>query len=149
MKTYICPKCGAIAEKNAYYGRITCTSCDWEGYDENEYEPPKNKVEILMESSRRFDITTTAKTAKEFNSIIANIIDSGNPFMVIDDEYTINVLDICEIRFIEMSQISGSKPEYTKPKVSCIVGKDTKTEECEWCVHNSKCEIYKGNDEKL
>ena len=269
MKIYICPKCGAIAEKNAYYGRITCTSCDWEGYDETmkmtnkdyfveeklngkvpfmrigfdddiRYEktvlltvdyptyfickphrdwenykwfcmsmaysnrilatrvpkevlvgclsgfwsirdmvtrlgddteiyeisadypyaklvedistcvglPPtgefidddwrteynldeyikqlkeeienepcdvlddigtediatENKVEILMESSRRFDVTTAAKTAKEFNDIIANIIDSGNPFMTIDDEYTINVLDICEIRFIEVNE---------------------------------------------
>ena len=26
----ICPKCGAIAEYNAYYNRITCTSCNWE-----------------------------------------------------------------------------------------------------------------------
>lgn len=26
----ICPKCGAIAEFNAYYGRITCTRCTWE-----------------------------------------------------------------------------------------------------------------------
>lgn len=26
----ICPKCGAIAEYNAYYGRTTCTRCPWE-----------------------------------------------------------------------------------------------------------------------
>ena len=26
----ICPKCGAIAEYNAYYGRVTCTRCTWE-----------------------------------------------------------------------------------------------------------------------
>ena len=102
--TVICPKCGAIAEFNHFRDAYECTAqnCDWEGYDENEYEPPKNKVEILMESSRRFDITTTAKTAKEFNDIIENIIDSGNPFMAIDDEHTINVLDICELRFIEV-----------------------------------------------
>ena len=25
----ICQKCGAIAEYNAYYGRVTCTKCDW------------------------------------------------------------------------------------------------------------------------
>lgn len=29
--TPICPKCGAIAEYNSYYGRITCTRCEWEG----------------------------------------------------------------------------------------------------------------------
>ena len=32
---YSCPKCGAIAEYNAYYGRITCTSCNWEGNKED------------------------------------------------------------------------------------------------------------------
>lgn len=26
----ICPRCGAIAEFNAYYGRVTCTRCNWE-----------------------------------------------------------------------------------------------------------------------
>lgn len=26
----ICPECHAIAEYNAYYGRITCTRCSWE-----------------------------------------------------------------------------------------------------------------------
>lgn len=26
----ICPKCGAIAEYNAYYGRTICTRCRWE-----------------------------------------------------------------------------------------------------------------------
>ena len=25
----ICQKCGAIAEYNAYYGRVTCTRCGW------------------------------------------------------------------------------------------------------------------------
>ena len=30
----ICPKCRAIAEYNAYYGRITCTRCAWEGKKE-------------------------------------------------------------------------------------------------------------------
>lgn len=26
----ICPNCGAVAEFNAYYGRSTCTRCNWE-----------------------------------------------------------------------------------------------------------------------
>ena len=26
----ICPKCGSVAEYNAYYGRVTCTKCSWE-----------------------------------------------------------------------------------------------------------------------
>ena len=30
MSIKICPKCGSIAEYNAYYGRITCTKCTWE-----------------------------------------------------------------------------------------------------------------------
>ena len=31
----ICPRCGAIAEYNAYYGRYTCTRCNWEEKPEN------------------------------------------------------------------------------------------------------------------
>lgn len=27
---FICPECGSIAEYNAYYGRVVCTSCTWE-----------------------------------------------------------------------------------------------------------------------
>ena len=34
---------------------------------------------------------------------------------------------------------------YVVPRVVCNLGKDTKTEECEWCILNSKCEIYKGD----
>lgn len=26
----ICPKCGSIAEYNAYYGTVVCTRCNWE-----------------------------------------------------------------------------------------------------------------------
>ena len=32
----ICPKCGAIAEYDAYYGRTICTSCDWESEKESK-----------------------------------------------------------------------------------------------------------------
>ena len=28
--TKICPECKSIAEYNAYYGRVTCTRCNWE-----------------------------------------------------------------------------------------------------------------------
>ncbi len=34
MKT--CPKCGAIAEFNSYYGRTTCTRCDWENVEQDQ-----------------------------------------------------------------------------------------------------------------
>ncbi len=33
----ICPKCGAIAEYNAYYGRTICTSCSWESDKSSKY----------------------------------------------------------------------------------------------------------------
>ena len=32
----ICPKCGAVAEFNAYYGRVTCTRCNWEDKEGDE-----------------------------------------------------------------------------------------------------------------
>lgn len=35
----ICPKCGAIAEYNAYYGRVTCTRCTWESEKETPIIP--------------------------------------------------------------------------------------------------------------
>lgn len=35
----ICPKCGAIAEYNAYYGRTTCTRCSWESDKLKATEP--------------------------------------------------------------------------------------------------------------
>lgn len=38
----ICPKCGAIAEYNAYYGRTTCTRCDWES--EKKSTPPISRL---------------------------------------------------------------------------------------------------------
>ena len=41
----ICPKCGSIAEYNAYYGRTTCTSCEWES------EPNKNK-KVMVKSDK-------------------------------------------------------------------------------------------------
>jgi len=37
LSVKICPRCGGIAEYNAYYGKIMCTrtNCNWEGYPEN------------------------------------------------------------------------------------------------------------------
>lgn len=37
----ICPKCGGIAEFNAYYGRITCTRCVWESEKINSEDSKK------------------------------------------------------------------------------------------------------------
>lgn len=37
--TKTCPKCGAIAEYNAYYGRTTCTRCDWESEKQGLNKP--------------------------------------------------------------------------------------------------------------
>jgi len=42
----ICPKCGAIAEYNAYYGRTTCTRCSWE----SEKSKTVSQREFLMRS---------------------------------------------------------------------------------------------------
>lgn len=46
----ICPNCGKVLAYNSYFGAYICSNCNWESYenyDENEYEPPKNKVEII------------------------------------------------------------------------------------------------------
>lgn len=41
---YSCPKCGAIAEYNAYYGRITCTSCNWESEEKKDTSNEQKEV---------------------------------------------------------------------------------------------------------
>lgn len=50
----ICPNCGAIAEYNAYYRRITCTKCNWESDDMS-----------LAESKKYFSYRNVEKTKKE------------------------------------------------------------------------------------
>ena len=55
----ICPKCGAIAEYNAYYGRTTCTRCSWES---EKYKTISNKSLHtrplkVMRSNMRFKVT--------------------------------------------------------------------------------------------
>lgn len=42
MSIKICPKCGSIAEYNAYYGRVTCTRCTWEGPKEDLLKKYRN-----------------------------------------------------------------------------------------------------------
>ena len=63
----ICPKCGSIAEYNAYYGRITCTSCAWES------EPGEDITKFLkgnkMKKTRKDSYTEQAHilTQKDLN----------------------------------------------------------------------------------
>ena len=45
---YCCPKCGAIAEYNAYYGRITCTSCNWESEKKESLSQQKGAEKFKM-----------------------------------------------------------------------------------------------------
>lgn len=57
----ICPQCGAIAEFNAYYGRVTCTRCNWESEKRGEEKSNVDKAieycEQLMEMyDRNIDI---------------------------------------------------------------------------------------------
>ena len=68
----ICPKCGAVAEFNAYYGRITCTRCNWE---DKESEQP-GLVWLLIDVK---DIENTLPT--EGQLIYLSIAEGeGKPF---------------------------------------------------------------------
>ena len=55
----ICPKCGAIAEYNAYYGRTTCTRCEWE----SEEQQKKYSVRASSHHKKQF-LVQTPKRAK-------------------------------------------------------------------------------------
>ena len=47
MNTNICPKCGAIAEYDEYYGRIVCTGCEWISDKINCYNNRFSKHKII------------------------------------------------------------------------------------------------------
>lgn len=125
----LCESCVAnngygYCEMPSYFMRID-ENGECEFKDTYEIECHENK-NIADEALHFFDILPQNERFKLFQECGINIIG----LQKVEDE---------------IKEISGSKPEYTKPKVTCIVGKDTKTEECEWCLCNSKCEIYKGD----
>lgn len=68
----ICPKCGAIAEFNAYYGRTTCTRCSWE--DKESAQP--GLVWLLIDAT---DMESTLPS--EGQEIYLSIAEGeGKPF---------------------------------------------------------------------
>ena len=68
----ICPKCGAVAEFNAYYGRTTCTRCSWE---DKESEQP-GLVWLLIDAT---DMESTLPS--EGQEIYLSIAEGeGKPF---------------------------------------------------------------------
>lgn len=54
----ICPQCGAIAEFNAYYGRVTCTRCNWES--------EKSKLTVQSKSVTYYVIKFVWKDYRNF-----------------------------------------------------------------------------------
>lgn len=54
----ICPQCGAIAEFNAYYGRVICTRCNWEG--------EKSKLTVQSKSVTHYVIKFVWKDSNNF-----------------------------------------------------------------------------------
>lgn len=60
----ICPQCGAIAEFNAYYGRVTCTRCNWESEKSKLIAQSKSVthyvIKFVWKDSNNFIQTTYA-----------------------------------------------------------------------------------------
>ena len=54
----ICPRCGAITEFNAYYGRVTCTRCNWES--------EKSKLTVQSKSVTYYVIKFVWKDSNNF-----------------------------------------------------------------------------------
>lgn len=68
----ICPKCGAVAEFNAYYGRTICTRCSWK---DKESEQP-GLVWLLIDAT---DMESTLPS--EGQEIYLSIAEGeGKPF---------------------------------------------------------------------
>ena len=62
---YICPNCKSVAEQNNYYGRITCTKCNWMSDKESKerkaiyagsFDPfTFGHLNVAIEASKMFD----------------------------------------------------------------------------------------------
>lgn len=58
----ICPKCGAIAEFNAYYGRTTCTRCTWESENVRRQRVHVQQFNDSMQSTLKKSMESVKKS---------------------------------------------------------------------------------------
>ncbi len=49
----ICPKCGSIAEFDAYYNRIICTRCEWESEKVKQIKFTKKINQVNISQSNK------------------------------------------------------------------------------------------------
>lgn len=66
----ICPKCGGIAEYDAYHGRVTCTRCSWESEKrpEGEPTPPERHPQISVKKCDHDIATCGSCFARNYDS---------------------------------------------------------------------------------
>lgn len=58
----ICPKCGSIAEYNAYYGTVVCTRCNWES-EKLESTSEKYFGKIVDQKDKKVEVIEEVKPA--------------------------------------------------------------------------------------
>lgn len=106
--TEICPKCGAIAEKNAYYGRITCTSCDWEGPIADENSSMKNVTEKFSNAISGFaaDFEIATKNSAKDSGYITLKLPVSN--RLLNDIELLSELE-CKLRYGQLQIIEPKK----------------------------------------
>lgn len=66
----ICPKCGGIAEYDAYHGRVTCTRCSWESEKrpEGETTQPERQPQVSVKKCEHDIATCGSCFARNYDS---------------------------------------------------------------------------------
>lgn len=86
----ICPQCGAIAEFNAYYGRVTCTRCNWES--EESKLTAQSKKENKMKNQFIIEFTYYEK-GKIRTTYAGYILSLPSPFRSFDQAKRFKTID--------------------------------------------------------
>ena len=123
----ICPKCGSIAQYDAYYGYITCTNCTW--------------------TEKDCENTSEQKLAERTKLRVWHIPQiPGKPFFV----YTDNIRDAKKIMDILSAYDLFQLENRIKPDFANVNGvemwDETEQEWTDWCIETENDYFDNAND---
>ena len=116
---YICPNCKSIAEQNNYYGKITCTKCNWES--DKKPEEPKERKAIYAGSFDPFTfghLNVVIEASQMFDKLYICIANNSNKKRHTDANQSAiaiqNILEECGIKNAEVVVYYGLIADYCK-----------------------------------